>query len=43
MHQINARFQIRKHIESGNLPAATTLLNDINPRVPPPHLSLLTL
>ena len=33
MHEINARFQIRKAIEAGDLGTATTLLNDLNPRV----------
>lgn len=33
LHEINARFQIRKAIESGDMATATTLLNDLNPRV----------
>lgn len=36
MHEIKGRFQIRKAIESGDICTATSLLNDLNPRVLPP-------
>jgi glucose-induced degradation protein 8 len=33
LYDISARFEIRKAVESGNMPAAISLLNDLNPEL----------